>query len=305
VKKYTVIAYADEDGYPRQSTTIEAANQEDAQSRAWKLFPEYHEVGVFEEAVPQPTPVGMKILVACEESQAVTKELRRLGHEAYSCDIVEQSGGHPEWHIMQDVLPLLNGNCTFKTTDGTSHSVVGKWDMLIAFPPCTHLAVSGARHFEAKRADGRQREGIEFFCQFLNADCDHVAIENPVGIISGDYIPQWFPDLAERYGLPRRHSQIIQPYEFGDPHKKTTCLWLKGLPLLTPTNVVEPDLISYECKSGKKVTFSKYMVHGFSNEDRAKHRSKTFPGIAKAMAEQWAGPCEPMSTEGEPEEWML
>lgn len=246
----------------------------------------------------------MKILVACEESQAVTKELRRLGHEAYSCDIVDQSGGHPEWHIKEDVLPLLNGSCIFTTTDGATHAIAGKWDVLIAFPPCTHLAVSGAKHFEGKRADGRQREGIEFFCQFLTADCDRVAIENPVGIISGDYIPQWFPDLAERYGLPRRHSQIIQPYEFGDPHKKTTCLWLKGLPLLTPTNIVEPDLISYKCKNGKVATFSKYMVHGFSNGDRAKHRSKTFPGIAKAMAEQWVGSCEVLNNQEELEEWM-
>ena len=148
----------------------------------------------------------MKILVACEESQAVTIELRKLGHEAYSCDIIECSGGHPEWHIMQDVLPLLNGNCDFQTADGTGHAVSGKWDMIIAHPPCTHLAVSGARHFEKKRADGRQREGIEFFCQFLEADCDKIAIENPVGIISGDYIQHHFPDLAEKYGLPRRES---------------------------------------------------------------------------------------------------
>ena len=242
----------------------------------------------------------MKVLVACEESQAVTKEFRRLGHEAYSCYIIECSGGHPEWHIQGDVLPLLNPEWVhrysdepaalgfeFFTADGRLHFVPGKWDMIIAFPPCTHLAVSGARHFEKKRADGRQREGIEFFCQFLNADCDRIAIENPVGIISGDYIPQYFPDLAEKYGLPRKPSQIIQPYEFGDPHKKTTCLWLKGLPALTPTNIVEPDLIQYECKSGKTVTFSRHMVQGFKSNERAKSRSKTFPGIAKAIAEQW------------------
>lgn len=228
----------------------------------------------------------MRILVACEESQAVTKELRALGHEAYSCDIQESSGGHPEWHCREDVLPLLNGNCSFKTEDGASHTIKGKWDMIIAFPPCTHLAVSGARHFEGKRADGRQRDGIEFFCQFLLADCDRISIENPVNIISGDYIPKWFPDLAEKYGLPIKPTQIIQPYEFGDPHKKTTCLWLKGLPKLIPTNIVDPKLVSYICKSGKKVTFSEYMVRGFEG-DRAKHRSKTFPGIAKAMAEQW------------------
>lgn len=189
---------------------------------------------------------------------------------------------------------MLDGNCSFMTCDGELHKIDGKWDMLIAFPPCTHLAVSGARHFEKKRMDGRQREGIEFFCQFLNADCDRIAIENPVGIIGGDYIQKYFPDLAEKYGLPRKPSQIIQPYEFGDPHKKTTCLWLKGVLNLIPTNTVDPKLVSYVCKSGKTVTFSEYMVRGFEG-DRAKHRSKTFPGIAKAMAEQWGGKqCLPM-----------
>ncbi len=250
----------------------------------------------------------MKVLVACEESQAVTIELRKLGHEAYSCDIIPCSGGHPEWHIMQDVSGLLNpkehktatgtwhggydfGTVTgiyFATCDRKPHFIPGKWDMIIAFPPCTHLAVSGARHFEKKRADGRQREGIEFFCQFLNADCDRIAIENPVGIISGDYIPKWFPDLAEKYGLPIKPSQIIQPYFFGDPHKKTTCLWLKGLPELKHTEKTDPTLVTYTCKNGKKVTFSEYMVRGFGG-DRSKHRSKTFPGVAKAMAEQWGG----------------
>lgn len=164
----------------------------------------------------------MRILVACEESQAVTIELRRLGHEAYSCDIIECSGGHPEWHIMQDVLPLLNGNCEFKTVDEVGHKVDGKWDMIIAFPPCTHLAVSGERHFEKKRADGRQQRAVEFFCQFLYADCERIAVENPVGIISGDYIPEHFPNIAKTYNLPRKPTQIIQPYEFGDPYKKTT-----------------------------------------------------------------------------------
>ena len=109
----------------------------------------------------------MKVLVACEESQAVTIELRKLGHEAFSCDVLECSGGHPEWHIMQDVIPLLNGFCLFETIDGNKHRIDGKWDMIIAFPPCTHLCVSGAKHFEKKREDGRQREGVEFFCKFL------------------------------------------------------------------------------------------------------------------------------------------
>ena len=229
----------------------------------------------------------MRILVACEESQRVTLELREREHEAYSCDIIECSGEHPEWHIMQDVIPLLNGNCKFTTCDGIEHTIEGKWDMIIAFPPCTHLAVSGARHFEKKRADGRQREGIEFFIQFLNADCERIAVENPIGIISGDYIPKWFPDLAEKYNLPIKPTQIIQPYEYGEPHKKSTCLWLKGLPELTPTEIVEPNLISYQCKNGKVATFSEHMVRGFENGERAKSRSKTFKGVAKAMAEQW------------------
>lgn len=157
--------------------------------------------------------------------------------------------------------------------------------MIIAFPPCTHLAVSSARHFEKKRADGRQREGIEFFAKFLNADCEKIAIENPVGIIAGDYIPKWFPDLASKYGFPVKPTQIIQPYEFGEPHKKTTCLWLKGVPMLEPTKIVEPELESYICKNGKKVTFSKDFNK--TGKDRAKNRSKTYIGVAKAMAKQW------------------
>lgn len=232
-------------------------------------------------------------MVACEESQAVTIELRKAGWEAYSCDIIECSGGHPEWHIMQDVLPLLNGNCEFMTMDGQSHRIDGKWDMIIAFPPCTHLAVSGARHFEKKRADGRQREAIEFFCKFLTADCQKIAIENPVGIISGEYLTQWFPDLAEKYGLPMKPTQIIQPYEFGDHARKTTCLWLKALPLLKPTNIVDPgeivgngfsvgaSLDTARDENGKRIRWS--------DPRTAKIRSKTFPGIAKAMSKAWAG----------------
>lgn len=187
---------------------------------------------------------------------------------------------------MGDVLPLLNGNCSFKTMDGVEHKIDGKWDMIIAFPPCTHLAVSGARHFEKKRLDGRQREGIEFFCNFLTADCEKIAIENPIGIISGDYILKWFPDLSEKYGLPLKPTQIIQPYEYGHNAKKATCLWLKGLNKLQPTNIVKPDIVSYECKSGKTVKFSRHMVQGFDG-DRAKSRSKTFLGVAKAMSDTW------------------
>lgn len=196
----------------------------------------------------------MKILVACEESQAVTIELRKLGHEAYSCDIVECSGGHPEWHLMQDVVPLLNE----------------KWDMIIAFPPCTHLAVSGARHFKDKIADGRQQEGINFFMLFANAECERIAIENPVGIMSS----KW-----------RKPNQIINPYQFGDRFKKKTCLWLKGLPLLEPTSIVNPEE-DFIYPNGKRFP-SWMMPKGVSKEERSKIRSKTFLGIAKAMAEQW------------------
>lgn len=186
----------------------------------------------------------MKILVACEESQAVTIELRRLGHEAYSCDIIPCSGGHPEWHIQQDVIPLLTQ----------------KWDMILAFPPCTHLAVSGAKWFAAKRADGRQQNAIDFFMQFANSDCPRIAIENPVGIMS----TVW-----------KKPDQIIQPWQFGHGETKKTCLWLKGLPPLIPTEIVE----------GREQRIWKMPP----SEDRAKNRAKTFPGIARAMAEQWAG----------------
>jgi hypothetical protein len=242
----------------------------------------------------------LRVLLACEESQAVTIELRKLGHEAYSCDIQECSGGHPEWHITQDVLPLLNGNCEFVSMDGQRHYIEGKWDMIIAFPPCTHLTVSGARHFDQKRLDGRQQEGIEFFCQFLNADCDRIAIENPVGIISGDYIPKHFPDLAAKYCLPRKPTQIIQPWEFAlsecEKTEKSTCLWLKGLPTLKPLHTTKPEIPYKEWfdeKSGriKRQTLWYYNTRLLGPNGRAKAASKTFPGIAKAMAQQWGGNC--------------
>lgn len=186
----------------------------------------------------------MKILVACEESQAATIEMRRLGHEAYSCDIEPCSGGHPEWHLQVDALELLKM----------------KWDMILAFPPCTHLAVSGARYFEQKRKDGRQQAAIDFFMRFANADCPKIAIENPVGIMSSVW---------------RKPDQIIQPWQFGHGETKKTCLWLKGIPLLVPTNIVD----------GREQRIWKMPP----SEDRAKNRAKTFPGIARAMAEQWAG----------------
>lgn len=235
----------------------------------------------------------MNILVACEESQAVVNELRHLGHWAFSCDTMYPSGKHPEWHIKGDCIPLLNGRCDFVTVTHRPERIETPWDMIIAFPPCTHLAVSGARHFERKRRDGRQREAIEFFCQFLTADCERIAIENPVGIISGDYIPKWFPDLAERYGLPKKPSQIIQPYEYGDHARKTTCLWLKGLPNLNPTRIVDPgEIVGKGFSVGASLDMAREengKIIRWNDPRTAKIRSKTFPGIAKAMAEQWGG----------------
>lgn len=234
----------------------------------------------------------MKVLVACEESQEVCKAFREKGHEAYSCDIQECSVGHPEWHIKGDVVPLLNGNCKFETVDGIEHEQDGRWDLIIAHPPCTHLAVSGARHFEKKRADGRQKEGIELFCKFLEADCEKVVIENPIGIISGKYVKEWFPDIANKYGLPKKATQIIQPWQFGDNYAKSTCLWEKGLRPLKPIVTEKPELEYFEWidkKTGRKKRQPQWFKDALSlsAEERQKVRSKTFPGIAKAMAEQW------------------
>ena len=238
----------------------------------------------------------MKVLVACEESQAVTIELRKLGHEAYSCDIIECSGGHPEWHIRWDAVALLNGSCSFMTEDHELHHIDGKWDMIIAFPPCTHLAVSGAAWFEKKRADGRQEEAIEFFMKMISADCDKIAVENPVNIISGNYIGKHFPELQMKYRFPVKHTQAIQPYEFGDQARKKTCLWLKGLPKLVPTNIVSPgELATFSGKtysvgaSADMARDENGKIISWNDPRTAKIRSKTFPGIAKAMAEQWAG----------------
>ncbi|WP_312093412.1 DNA cytosine methyltransferase [Aminipila sp.] len=222
----------------------------------------------------------MKVLVACEESQAVTIELRRLGHEAYSCDIEECSGGHPEWHIQDDVLPLINGNCEFETADGKIHKIVGKWDMLIAFPPCTYLSNAGAcRLYPQKGVLNKERyqkglEAKEFFLSFLNADCPRIAVENPVS--------------SKIFDMPA-HSQEVQPYQFygkKHPYTKKTRLWLRRLPLLRPIQAVEPIGPYIPAGTGRKDK-SKYgaAIRG----DDAKNRAKTFPGIAKAMAEQWGG----------------
>jgi len=185
----------------------------------------------------------MKVLIGCEESQVVTIEFRKLGFEAYSCDLQECSGGHPEWHLQGDIFEVINRE---------------QWDMMIAFPPCTDLAVSGARYFEQKRKDGRQQKSIEFFMSIANTSIKHIAIENPIGIMSTHY---------------RKPDQIIQPWQFGHGETKATCLWLKGLPLLKPTDFV----------SGREQKVWKMPP----SADRAKLRSKTFPGIAAAMAKQW------------------
>lgn len=220
----------------------------------------------------------MKVLIACEESQAVCTAFREKGHEAYSCDIQECSGGHPEWHIQGDVLPILNGRCTFKTMDGIEHSVEGRWDMIIAHPPCTYLTVTGNRWFNVYRYGDKaiqrkkdQKEAIKFFMAFASADCDKIAIENPIGVMSTEW---------------RKADQIIQPYQFGHPARKSTCLWLRNLPPLNPTEIVDPEIYSYVAANGKVKTDSRWRSQ-LNGEDRAKFRSKTFPGIAKAMAEQW------------------
>lgn len=225
----------------------------------------------------------MKVLVACEESQAVTTELRQLGHEAYSCDLLECSGGHPEWHIQDDVLPLINGNCSFQTMDGIIHFVFGKWDMLLAFPPCTNLCSAGQHWFTRGLKDPQLREdAVAFFMDFVNANCNRIAIENPIGIMNTRY---------------RKPDCKIQPWQFGHPETKTTCLWLKGLQPLVPTDILEKPEGGWNNQSftasGKYGGFKNYDENGkllaWNDPRTARIRSKTYPGIAKAMAEQWAG----------------
>lgn len=212
----------------------------------------------------------MNVLVACEESQAVCIEFRKLGHRAFSCDIQECSGGHSEWHIKGDALAVINGNCDFVTSDGSKHRQDGKWDLLIAHPPCTYISNAGARFLYPNGSlnEKRLRKGIEashFFMAFYYADCDHIAVENPVP--------------SSVYMLPP-YTQAIQPYYFGIPLKKKTCLWLKGLPLLCPTNLLDQK----ECQS-TKIPGNWFNRGG---KDRQKNRSKTFPEIAEAMAAQWS-----------------
>lgn len=231
----------------------------------------------------------MKILVACEESQAVTIELRALGHEAYSCDVQECSGGYPEWHIQGDALPLINGQCSFETMDGLSHRIDGQWDILIAHPPCTYLTVAGNRWFDvakygekAVQRHKRRADAIDFFMRFINAKCERIAVENPIGIMSKAY---------------KKPDQIIQPYFFGDKARKGTCLWLKGLPVLIPTDIVDPGEVlpgGYSVGANANwATDENGKVLRWNDPRTAKARSKTFPGIARAMATQWAGTIAP------------
>ena len=209
----------------------------------------------------------MKVLLACEESQAVCLEFRKLGHEAYSCDILETSGAHPEWHIKTNVLDVLDGKCKFFTQNGELHENNTEWDLIIGFPPCTYLSNAGARHLYPNGVLNEERykkglEAKEFFLKILNAKCEHIAVENPVS--------------SRIYNMPPC-TQEIQPYQFGHSKKKKTRLWLKNLPPLKSTNIVEPIENCHE-----KGWFTK------GGKDRQRKRSKTFAGIAKAMAEQWS-----------------
>lgn len=216
----------------------------------------------------------MKVLVACEESQRVCMAFREKGHEAFSCDIIECSGGHPEWHINQDVLPLLNGNCIFKTGDGVEHSIFGKWDMIIAHPPCTYLTPAGACNIP--NHPERIEKGFlasEFFKTILNSDCDKIVVENP-------------PPM-KRFNLPK-YNQLVRPYMFGQSNNKPICLWLKGVKKLDPTNIVEKDkdIVRWiNKKTGKQKSCSKW--YNTNTNQHSKHRSKTFECVANAMAEQW------------------
>lgn len=235
----------------------------------------------------------MNVLIACEESQAVCKAFRERGHRAFSCDIQPCSGGHPEWHIQEDVLPLLNGNCTFATTDSHKHAQSGEWDLIIAHPPCTYLTVTGNRWLNvarygdyARKRLANREDAAEFFMQFVNAKCERIAVENPIGYMSTHY---------------RKPNQIIQPWQFAmsaeENTVKSTCLWLKGLPKLKPLHTEQPPIEYvewYDERAGrtKRQTKWYYETRCASHEERARLASKTFPGIAHAMAEQWGSLME-------------
>lgn len=233
--------------------------------------------------------IVLNVLVACEESQRVCTELRKLGHNAYSCDLLECSGGHPEWHFNYDVLEVIKEKGG-KLQNGDIVHIDGDWDLMVAHPPCTFLAVSGAKwyyHPEDKDLPIEQRrphpkfpnrakdreDGAAFFMALANADIKYIAIENPVGIMNTRF---------------RKPDQIVQPYHFGDRASKKTCLWLKNLPPLVPTDIVdEGEFIEFG--SGRRLAkwYSDGLTKTKTPEERRTWRSKTFPGFAKAIAEQW------------------
>ena len=217
----------------------------------------------------------MMCLVACEESQKTTIQLRYLGHTAFSCDLQDCSGGHPEWHIKGDCLPIINGFCSFTTSDGVCHCIGGKWDLIIAHPPCTYLSFAGNKYLNVekygdkalKRYEDREK-AFQFAMSIWGADCEHLAMENPTGYINSKF---------------RKADQVIEPYEFGDFDRKRTCLWVRGLPLLVPDYVV-PAPEPYEVTPGG---YKKYFVDMQHDKHRGKSRSVTFDGIARAMAYQY------------------
>jgi site-specific DNA-cytosine methylase len=230
------------------------------------------------------------VLIACEESQRVCIEFRKLGFNAFSCDLLDSSGGHPEWHYKQDVFEVIESHGG-KLQTGEIHYIDGEWDLMIAHPPCTYLSVSGAKWFyhpddkeipiEKRRPHPKfpnrakdKDEAAEFFLKLANANIKHIAIENPVGVMNTKY---------------RKPDQIVQPYHFGDEASKTTCLWLKNLPNLESTDIVSRGEY-IEFKSGKKIPkwYSDGLTKTKTAEDRRTWRSKTFPGFAKAMAQQWS-----------------
>lgn len=219
----------------------------------------------------------MLVLVACEESQRVCVAFRNRGHKAFSCDLQMCSGGHPEWHIKGDCLPLLNGRCTFETCDGVIHYLSDKWDLIIAHPPCTYLCRSGMHYCNVDRY-GQQAlsrlklrdDALQFFIKIANADCEKICIENPIGYVSDAY---------------KKPTQIVQPLEFGDAVKKSTCLWLKGLPPLQPTQIVPQKLIYVNGRYYDEWFYKTMCIR--NNAERSRIRSVTFPGIANAMATQW------------------
>lgn len=218
-------------------------------------------------------------MVACEESQRVCTAFRREGHEAYSCDIIKPSGEHPEWHILGDALEVINPNpdIRFVTMDGVQH-IVDKWDLIIAHPPCTYLSNAGACRLYPKKGQlnqERYQQGLEakdFFMEFYNADCKHIAIENPIP--------------SKVFQMPP-YTQTIQPYEFGHPYSKKTCLWLKNLPPLRPTNILTEYKPYVSCGTSRNKGNPDKAGYSRAGGDKL-IRSKTFEGIAKAMSEQWS-----------------